>query len=268
MNSHFRLVEKIGLSTMRMVAVFTVALLVCGCTTVSKEEKARVLDKILQDGRLSAEEEALLNEQSAPEQEKVEPEPVKEPAVSEKAKSTPAPALQKVARLPLPRGVNHSDLVQFMNAHAEVLSPYQPFLKEWHYYARTFADGASANELELKTMRMRIREDFPRAHWLFTWGLQQSSFMLLDKTGSGTFLIDRQQDFLGHMSVLLFLATELQTVSGRPEYRETLKRFYKNANTKYFKRPLTDRPAKPESLLRPQANPTEVKAPAPARDSD
>ncbi len=142
-----------------------------------------------------------------------------------------------------------------MNAHADVLVPYQPLVREWMAYARAFADGAKVSETELSSMRLRIQQDFPRAHWLFVWGLHQTSFMLLGKSGNSMFLIDRQEDFLGRMSLLLFLSTELQSLSNRSEYREVLKKFYKNANTKYFKRPLIDRPPKPEGLLRPEAHP-------------
>jgi hypothetical protein len=187
------------------------------------------------------------------------------PAVNPKAESQPlpktAPALpqrstSKVApRLPLPRGVNHSDLLQFLNAHADVAQIYQPLVKEWMFYARSFSDRANASEIELNSLKLRVKEDFARAHWLFSWGMLQTSFGLLGKGGESGFLIDRQEEFLGRMSVLLFLATELQTASGRPEYRDTLKKFYKNANAKYFKRPLSDRPSKPEGVLRPGASP-------------
>ncbi|NBX18146.1 MAG: hypothetical protein EBR09_12360, partial [Proteobacteria bacterium] len=165
------------------------------------------------------------------------------------------PSPQTIARLPLPQGVNHSDLNQFIAAHSDVLQPYQPVQKEWNAYSPAFADGTSVTEAELKTLRLRIAQDFPRAHWLFVWGLHQTSVMLLGKSGSSIFLIDRQEDFLGRMSLLLFLSNELQSLSGRAEYKSVLKRFYKNANAKYFRRPLTDRPAKPAGLIKPEDNP-------------
>lgn len=196
------------------------------------------------------------------------PDPTPEPTTvpsSQTVKKPQMPDRQTIAKLPLPRGVNHSDLLQFTQAHADVLAPYQPLPKEWDFYAKSFVEGAKASELEVKTMRLRIVENFPRAHWLFVWGLQQTAAMLLGKTGTGTFLIDRQEDFLGRMSLLLFLSNELQQLSQRSEYRDTLKSFYKNANAKYFKRPLIDRPARPEGPLRP---PTPVNVPNAPEDVD
>jgi hypothetical protein len=270
-----------------ILALLVLGCVLMSCKTVSHVEKKEVLEKILgvdeivvedagraedTDGAsavvtTSASALAPTAEPSPAPTAEPSPAPTAEPspAVNPKAESQPlpktAPALpqrstSKVApRLPLPRGVNHSDLLQFLNAHADVAQIYQPLVKEWMFYARSFSDRATASEIELNSLKLRVKEDFARAHWLFSWGMLQTSFGLLGKGGESGFLIDRQEEFLGRMSVLLFLATELQTASGRPEYRDTLKKFYKNANAKYFKRPLSDRPSKPEGVLRPGASP-------------
>ncbi|MEN9825686.1 MAG: hypothetical protein RI953_1431 [Pseudomonadota bacterium] len=260
-----------------ILALLVLGCVLMSCKTVSHGEKKEVLEKILGVDEIVVEDSGQTEDTngasavvttpaSAPAAEP-SPAPTAEPspAVNPKAESQPlpktAPALpqrstSKVApRLPLPRGVNHSDLLQFLNAHADVAQIYQPLVKEWMFYARSFSDRANASEIELNSLKLRVKEDFARAHWLFSWGMLQTSFGLLGKGGESGFLIDRQEEFLGRMSVLLFLATELQTASGRPEYRDTLKKFYKNANAKYFKRPLSDRPSKPEGVLRPGASP-------------
>ncbi|NBW80371.1 hypothetical protein EBR21_01325 [bacterium] len=261
------------------------------CQTVDHNEKKEVLEKILGVDGIVAEDSGQTEDADgasavvtnpapapsttpAPEPSPTAtPEPVPEPSpTATEARSpqalpkaeplAPKRSSAKIApRLPLPRGVNHSDLLQFLNAHADVVQVYQPLLKEWMLYARSFSDRASASEVELNGLKLRVKEDFARAHWLFSWGLLQTSFGLLGKAGEPVFLMDRQEEFLNRMSVLLFISTELQSASGRPEYRETLKKFYKNANAKYFKRTLSDRPPKPEGVLRPGGTPKLQAAP-------
>ncbi|MFZ9519218.1 MAG: hypothetical protein ACO3A4_01965 [Silvanigrellaceae bacterium] len=235
------------------------------CKSVSSGEKKRVFEKILGVDELEVEGSEQLGESpvavatpaptpsSSP---VVAATPAPTPSSSPVVAATPAPTnLRAAPRLPFPRGVNHSDLLQFINAHADVAQVYQPLFKEWTIYSRFFSESANATDVELAGLKVRVKEDFARAHWLFSWGMLQTSFGLLGKGVESGFLIDRQEDFLEKMSVLLFLATELQSASGRPEYRETLKKFYKNVNAKFFKRPLTDRPPKPEGVLRPGSSP-------------
>lgn len=240
----------IGLSC---VSMLTIPSVLFACKSVSPEQKAEVIGRIVGENEVS--DEAPPSPTSTPEA-SATPEAAATPGVEKSQQQKPImPARQSVARLPLPRGVVHSDLLQFINAHAEVISPYQPMQREWNSYARAFASQASAGELELEAMRLRISQDFPRAHWLFVWGLHQTSLLLLNQNGKSLFLIDRQEDFLGRISVLLFLSGELDMLTRRSEYRDVLRKFYKHANVKYFKRKLSDRPEKPEGLLRPERSP-------------
>ncbi|MEN9810777.1 MAG: hypothetical protein RLZZ488_2344 [Pseudomonadota bacterium] len=256
--------RRLGLSC---VSMLTVAIVLSACKSVSPQEKDEVIERIVgedapSDGAKATPEiaapPALIGTPGAAATPDVTVTPeVKAAAEAENLprQKPKMPARQSVARLPLPRGVAHSDLLQFINAHAEVISPYQPMQREWNSYARAFASQASAGELELEAMRLRISQDFPRAHWLFVWGLHQTSLLLLNQNGKSAFLIDRQEDFLARISVMLFLSGELDALTRRSEYRDVLRRFYKYANVKYFKRKLSDRPEKPEGLLRPERSP-------------
>jgi len=201
--------------------------LMLSCTSVGAEEKNRVLEKIIGKDEV--------------------------PVVSEP--TPPKTESSSVALLPLPRGVLYSDLSDFMSLHSDVMGPYQPLSEEWNSYARWFVDVSVANETELKAMQLRIRGDYPRAHWLFVWGLRQTSERLLGRNQASPFVTDLQEDFLRRMSLLLFISNELKNVTGRTDYRALLKDFYKNANAKYFKRPLTDRPVKSNGALQPDQNP-------------
>lgn len=255
-----------------------------GCSSVGADEKMRVYDRIMSSDAASIDDEKPVEKQSnSTAREAIEPDAVQPPAEddstqpeipqssapepakpesktdSSSAQARPPagarpqmPARQAVARLPLPRGVNHSDLLQFMGAHFDVIRPYQPLQKEWEYYQAAFKEGTKASEVEMMAMRVRVAENFPRAHWLFVWGLQQTSFRLLGRGDEPKLILDRVDDFLARMSLLMFLASELQAASRRSEYFDTLKKFYKHANNQYFKRPLTDRSRKPAGILRPE----------------
>ncbi|NBO37399.1 hypothetical protein EBU99_02315, partial [bacterium] len=157
--------------------------------------------------------------------------------------------------LPLPRGVEHSDFLQFETAHSEIMAAYQPLSKEWLLFAKSFSKGRRASEEEVAALRIRVRENLAGTHWLFVWGVQQTSIMLLGNNPQKSFLIDRQQDFLERMNLLLFITGELQAAKMRADYRGFLRDFYKHANAKFFKRPLRDRSPRPESLIRPDSNP-------------
>lgn len=168
-------------------------------------------------------------------------------------RSKPAPNLQQPARmdLPLPRGVAHADLFHFINIHADVIATYQPLLEEWKIYARVFALGSQASVDEVSGLKARVRENLARSHWLFVWGVFQSSATLLSQNQNLSLMVDRQQDFVERMNVLVFLMNEMQAAGMKTNHRGFLREFYKHVNNKHFKRPMRDRPNKPVGPLNP-----------------
>ena len=131
------------------------------------------------------------------------------------------------------------------------MSAYQPLSEEWNLYSKLFVAGSKASDDEIAGLRARIRENLARTHWLFVWGVFQSSSAMLSPQKNTQLIMDRQQDFIERINVLVFLMTEMQNAGMRVDHRGFLRDFYKHINAKHFKRPLRDRPAKPLGTLRP-----------------
>ncbi|MBM3381242.1 MAG: hypothetical protein FJY29_02260 [Betaproteobacteria bacterium] len=226
------------------------------CTSVGKNEQKETLERILKVEEVP----------------KAEPTEAPTPAVTVAAatptatptpaptidlpggvRAKPAPNLQQPARmdLPLPRGVVHADLFHFINAHAEVIATYQPLAEEWKLYARMFTPESNISVDEIAALRARVRENLARAHWLFAWGVFQASGQLLTLNQKYTLMVDRQQDFIERMNILVFLMGEMQASGMKTNHRAFLREFYKYVNTKHFKRPMRDRPGKPVGPLNP-----------------
>jgi hypothetical protein len=102
---------------------------------------------------------------------------------------------------------------------------------------------------EFLLYRGRVRENAARTHWLFVWGIYQTSQSLLSGQRSRNLIVDRQQDFVTRMRTLVFLMSELELAGMKAEYRTYLRDFYKGMSAKYFKRTLKDRPAKSRGPL-------------------
>ena len=131
------------------------------------------------------------------------------------------------------------------------MSAYQPLSEEWNLYSKFFVAGSKASDDEIAGLRARIRENLARTHWLFVWGVFQSSSAMLSPQKNTQLIMDRQQDFIERINVLVFLMTEMHNAGMRADHRGFLRDFYKHINAKHFKRPLRDRPAKPLGTLRP-----------------
>ncbi|MEN9528861.1 MAG: hypothetical protein RI932_734 [Pseudomonadota bacterium] len=257
---------------MTMVLCF-VSLQSVMCTSVSKNEQKETLERILKV------EEVLALEQSeepqpetnlkaiptvvaatptaaptaAPTVVAATPSPAPVLDLPYGIRTKPAPNLQQPARmdLPLPRGVAHADLFHFINIHADVIATYQPLVEESKIYARVFTPASQASVDEISGLKARVRENLARSHWLFVWGVFQSSAALLSQNQNLSLMVDRQQDFVERMNVLVFLMNEMQAAGMKTNHRGFLREFYKHVNNKHFKRPMRDRPNKPVGPLTP-----------------
>lgn len=169
--------------------------------------------------------------------------------VSEPPKLPPSPPQPSNLNLPLPRGVAHADLLHFVNANSGIMQSYMPLSQEWRKFSRLFSGASSVSPDELLLYRGRVRENAARAHWLFVWGIYQTSQSLLSGKRSLNLIVDRQQDFVTRMRTLVFLMSELELAGMKAGYRPYLREFYKGMSAKYFKRRLKDRPAKPRGPL-------------------
>ena len=202
------------------ISLFLVASFCVTCASISKQEQDETLERLLMDEEGAAKEGAAKEKNDAEDSESMDsgseptevanaPPPIVE---SVGVRPKPAPNLQQPARmdLPLPRGVVRADLFHFINAHADVIAAYQPLTEEWKLYARIFAAGGAASVDEIAGLRARVRENLARSHWLFVWGIFQASGALMGQNSNLTLLVDRQQDFIERMNVLVFLAAEMQ----------------------------------------------------------
>ncbi|MEY4064221.1 MAG: hypothetical protein RIR26_429 [Pseudomonadota bacterium] len=171
----------------------------------------------------------------------------------------PAPNVvqPQTLKLPLPRGVVHSDIFQFLNTNADIVASYQPLSDEWKVFQNAFSTGQQASEDEVGGLRLRVRENLARTHWLFVWGLYQSSLSLLTPQKNLQLSMDRMQDFVERMNVLVFLMGEMKAGGMRADYKTYLRSYYKFANTKYFKRPMRNKEGKPDSPIAPTQPPSE-----------
>lgn len=207
---------------------FCCLLLACtvytSCVSNVAEEKEKVLDELL------PEEPAKLAQPIAP--------------------SSPAQSTQ--LDLPLPRGVAHADLLHFMNSHSTLMLAYMPLLNEWQVFSQLFSDSGRIGSDDFLLYRARVRNNPARTHWLFVWGIHQTSHALLAGKRSESLLIDRQKDFILRMRTLVYLMSELELAGMKAEYRSFLRQFYKGVSVKYFKRSLKDRPVKPRGLIEPK----------------
>jgi hypothetical protein len=243
------------------------------CTSISKSKQKETLERILKVEEEPATKQTATRPSAATQ---AETTPTVSPAVAASTpvpaastvtpapsplietptgiRTKPAPNLKQPARmdLPLPRGVVHADLFHFINVHAEVIAAYQPLVEEWKLYARVFTPGSSASVDEIAGLKARVRDNLARSHWLFVWGVFQASGALLSQNQNLTLMVDRQQDFVERMNVLVFLMAEMQSAGMKTNHRGFLREFYKHVNVKHFKRPMRDRPGKPVGPLGPE----------------
>lgn len=267
---------------MRIFCLLIAGTALNSCTSTIREEKEKVLNDLLREPQSSVEtkpsvERAEKVQQEAVEQESLETveqeaaeqEPTEtveqEAAAQESAdkveqapvlglsKANLPPALPRSTRLnlPLPRGSSHADLVHFLNAYTSLMQAYKPFENEWRLFSGLFSKGAQLGPDEFLQYRVRVRENPDRTHWLFVWGVYETSNALLGGQRSASLLLDRQQDFTNRMRTLVYLMSELELAGMKAGYRDFLRVFYKNLSAKYFKRILRDRPAKPRGLIEP-----------------
>lgn len=237
---------------MKIIVRLTSTLFAMSCTSVKQEGKKETLERVLR-----VEEETKISQAKEPD-EKIILTPAATPAalgatLPSGIADKPAPNVVQPSNLnlPLPRGYVHADLFHFLNAHADIMSAYHPLSEEWVLYSKLFAAGSKASGDEITGLRARIRENLARTHWLFVWGVFQSSSAMLSPQKSTQLIMDRQQDFIERINVLVFLMTEMQSAGMRADHRGFLRDFYKHMNAKHFRRPLRDRPAKPLGTLRP-----------------
>lgn len=227
---------------------FLFAFLNLACATVDVEERAETLERVL---RLDPESLGGGQNHLQSSQHSAPPSATQSTPLGLSIK--PAPNLKQPDKLamPLPRGVVHSDLLHFINLHADVMSPYQPLADEWSIYSKVFSLGSTSSDEEVSGLRIRVRENLARSHWLFVWGVFQASNVMLNPQKQVHLLVDRQSDFIERMNVLVFLMSEMQAGNMNTDHRTFLRDFYKYINLKYFKRPMRDRPSKPIGQLRP-----------------
>ena len=258
----------------RLLGFVPSGIFLVSCASTSQKDKEKVLDELLRDQRSSeaqaasaASVESKADEPVASEVNEPAASEVNEPAASEVdepaasvadepvnvGKANLAPALPRSTRLtlPLPRGSAHADLLHFINAYASVMKAYMPFAPEWRVFSGLFSKGAQFGPDEFLQYRVRVRENPDRSHWLFVWGVYETSHALLAGKRTTSLLVDRQQDFIIRMRTLVYLMSELEIAGMKAEYRNFLRVFYKNLSSKYFKRNLKDRPSKPRSLIEP-----------------
>lgn len=230
---------------------FLSAFFLQNCASVTTEEKAETLERIL---RLEQEKSLLAKSaeitptptptatpESPPElaSQNVPQNMSAPPGISQK----PAPNLMQPDQLelPLPRGVVHSDLVNFKSVYSDLMGAYQPLSDEWLLYSKVFATSGRSNDEEILSLKIRVRENLARSHWLFVWGISEASSSMLHPEKQIHFLVDRQSDFVDRMNVLIFLMMEMQAAGMKTDHRSYLRNFYKHINLRYFKRPLRDR---------------------------
>jgi hypothetical protein len=250
----------------RFLCLVIAGAVLISCTSTIQKDKEKVLNEILRKQQnapaqatnnvpVESVEQPQGESVEQPQGESVEQPPVenvaKQPVGIEKANLPPALPRSTRLNLPLPRGTSHADLLHFFNAYSSVMQAYKPFEKEWQIFIGMFSKEAQLGADEFLQFRVRVRENPDRTHWLFVWGVFDTSKALLNGKRTADLLVDRQQDFIVRMRTLVYLMSELELAGMKANYREFLRNFYKNVSSKYFKRVLKDRPSKPRSLIAP-----------------
>lgn len=147
--------------------------------------------------------------------------------------------------LPLPEKTTYYALKQFMDEYRDVYAAYIPLGKEYRMYFKGLNDEDEPSEEVLAALKLRMRENFDRAHWVFLGAvLELSEFF--QQNARNMLQIDKEENFVARVRVITFMANELKEISKDARYVNFARALYISMSEKHLGRTVKPREDKKE----------------------
>ena len=145
------------------------------------------------------------------------------------------------AALPLPATRTLFGLRRFLEDYGDAYRAYAPLQKEYKALFQGLAFLNEPDAEDLTQVRTRLRENLERAHWAFLAGVYETLDFLGNRSRD-MLHIDKEKNFLRRMTVLAFLAEELDSSAGTSDkYTGFIREFYKETSERHFGRTVKTR---------------------------
>lgn len=149
--------------------------------------------------------------------------------------TTGSTSYAEVKGLPLPSKPLYFTVRSFMDEYKDAYAAFSPLSKEFKAYFKTLNEAEEPSEESIAALKMRLRENTDRSHWVFLGAILELEEFLLE--GSRTMLhVDKEENFISRMRVITFMAAELKEITKQDRYVEFARAVYRHLNEKYFGR--------------------------------
>jgi hypothetical protein len=167
-------------------------------------------------------------------------------AQPEKAESIspPVDVNTKGAVLPLPENTAQMTVHSFLRDYKTAYAHFGELIMEYRYFFEGVNTPGAGGDEEREALKIRVRENFERAHWVFLLGCDDLNNYLAAEV-KGELVSSREENFIARMKTLAFLAKELSEVAGDKKYQKFARALYMRQSAIHFGRKLE--PLKGES---------------------
>lgn len=137
--------------------------------------------------------------------------------------------------LPLPENTTYYSIRSFMDEYRDAYTAYIPLGREYRMFFRALNENDTPSEEALAALKLRMKENYDRAHWVYVGAIQELTEFLLDNS-KNMLLIDKEDNFIARMKVVSFMGEELADMTKDAKYKTYTRQLYIYLNEKYFGR--------------------------------
>lgn len=142
--------------------------------------------------------------------------------------------------LPFPAKPSYYFVKGFMEEYRDVYLRFMPLTGEYKVYFQTLNAKPPAGISEMSALRVRVRDNFDRSHWIFMGAIQECMEFLISNS-KGQLQVDKEVNFAARMRVIAFMAQELTEMTSDDKYQKFAQQVYIQLSEKYLNRVLRER---------------------------